>query len=150
MAAKTNTTKTAYAMLGAPVWAAKKLVGLSTDVADAARKEVDVWSKEGEQVAKKFRGRKTMEDLSHRVDMDNIQDQVEKLRDQLEGVLSNWKVSFKPISRPTGKPAAKKTTTAARKTAAPKKTTTKKTTTAKKPAEKKEEVKAEAKESTKA
>jgi hypothetical protein len=118
----------AYALIGAPVWAAKKVTEMTTDLGDATRREYDVWVKEGEELAKKLSDRKMVEEISERVDLDQIQDQVEKLRDQLEGVLGNWRESFR-ADKPEDKPAAKKP--AARKPAA------KKTAPAKKPAAKK-------------
>ncbi|MGI9648705.1 MAG: hypothetical protein ACR2OI_09325 [Acidimicrobiia bacterium] len=118
----------AYALIGAPVWAAKKVTEMTTDIGDATRREYDVWVKEGEELAKKLSDRKMVEEISERVDLDQIQDQVEKLRDQLEGVLGNWRESFR-AEKPADKPAAKKP--AAKKPAA------KKTAPAKKPAAKK-------------
>jgi hypothetical protein len=122
----------AYALIGAPVWAAKRVTEMTTDLGDATRREYEVWIKEGEELAKKLSDRKMVEEISERVDLDQIQDQVEKLRDQLETVLGNWRESFradKPEAKPAAKPAAKKP--AAKKTAA------KKTSPAKKPAAKK-------------
>lgn len=124
--------KAAYALIGAPVWAAKKISEFSADMGDATRREFEAWVKEGEKLAKRLSDGKMVEELSERVDLDQIQDQVEKLRDQLEGVLGNWRESFRaePAEK---KPAAKKP--AARKPAA-KKPAAKKPA-AKKPAAKK-------------
>ena len=119
----------AYALIGAPVWAAKKLSEMTADLGDATRREFDEWVKEGESLAKKLSDSNMVDELSERMDLDQIQDQVEKLRDQLESVLGNWRESFKADAKPAAKPAAKKP--AARKPAA------KKTTTARKPAAKK-------------
>ena len=68
------------------------------------------------------------------MDFDQIQEQVGKLREQLDDMLSNWRSSFRPATekvepvKAAAKPAAAKTTTAAKKPAA------KTTTAAKKPA----------------
>ena len=117
--------KAAYALLGAPVWAAKKITEMTSDVGDVTRREFDLWVKEGEKLAKKLSDRKMVEELSGRMDLDVIQDQVERLRDQLEGVLGSWRESFrseatKPVAAaktPAAKPAAAKKP-AARKPAA--------------------------------
>jgi len=123
----------AYALIGAPVWAAKKVTEMTSDLGDATRREYDVWVKEGEELAKKLSDRKMVEELSEKVDLDQIQDQVEKLRDQLETVLGNWRESFR-AEKPEAKPAAKKP--AAKKTAPAKKPAAKKPAT-RKPAAKK-------------
>ena len=117
----------AYALIGAPVWAAKKVTEMTTDLGDATRREYDAWVKEGEELAKKLSDRKMVEEISERVDLDQIQDQVEKLRDQLESVLGNWRESFR-----ADKPAAKKAAPA--KKPAAKKPAAKKAAPAKKPA----------------
>ncbi len=142
----------AYALLGAPVWAAKKLGEMTSDLGDATKREFDEWVKEGEKLAKRLSDANMVDELSERMDLDQIQDQVEKLRDQLESVLGNWRDSFKAEAKPAAKkpaaaakkPAAKKPATktpAAKKPAAKKpaarKPAAKKTTTARKPAAKK-------------
>ena len=127
--------KAAYALIGAPVWAAKRLADLTSDLGDISRREMQEWIKEGERITKKLSDKKVVEELSERVDLDQIQDQVERLRDQLESVLSNWRDSFRPEAK---KPAAKKP--AARKPATKKPAAKKpaaKKTAAKKPAPKK-------------
>ena len=110
--------KAAYALIGAPVWAAKKITEMTTDVGDATRREFDAWVKEGEKLAKKLSDKKMVEELSERMDLDQIQDQVEKLRDQLEGVLGNWRDSFRAEAKPAAKAAPVKTAPAAKKPAA--------------------------------
>lgn len=93
----------------------------------------------------------TVETVQSAVDVDQITDQVAKLREQIEGVLGNWKETFRPTTEATPEPVADKpakkaaaTKTAAKKPAtkkATKKPATKKPaaskTTAKKPASKK-------------
>jgi len=109
MVATKEGMKAAYALIGAPVWAAKKISEMTADVGDVTRREFEVWVKEGEKLAKKLSDAKMVEELSERVDMDQIQDQVEKLRDQLEGVLGNWRDGFRADAKPAAKaPAAKK------------------------------------------
>ena len=110
---------------------------VSDKLTDDARKEFDLWADEGEKMVNKLSEQKVVEDLSARVDIDEIQERVGKLRDQLEDILSSWRDSFaphdeveKPVVEVEKKPAAKKTTTAAKKPAA-------KTAPAKKPATKK-------------
>ena len=122
----------AYALIGAPVWAAKKISEMTADLGDATRREFDSWVDEGEKLAKKLSDRKMVEELTDRMDIDQIQDQVEKLRDQLEGVLSNWRESFREGTK-SETPAPK--TTAAKKPAARKPAAKK--PAAKKPAAKK-------------
>ncbi len=128
MATTTDGRKAAYALIGAPVWAAKRLAGLTSDLGDISRREMQEWIKEGERITKRLSDKKVVEELSERVDLEQIQDQVERLRDQLESVLGSWRASFRP-----DKPAAKKP--AARKPAAKKPATRKPAT--KKPAAKK-------------
>ena len=127
--------KAAYALIGAPVWAAKKITEMTADVGDVTRREFEVWVKEGEKLAKRLSDGNVVEELSERMDLDQIQDQVEKLRDQLEGVLGNWRDSFRADAKPAAKatPAAKKP--AAKKPAARKPAAKK--APAKKPAAKK-------------
>ncbi|MBT8217901.1 MAG: hypothetical protein KJO17_13700 [Acidimicrobiia bacterium] len=139
----------AYALIGAPVWAAKKISEMTADLGDATRREFDSWVDEGEKLAKKLSDRKMVEELTDRMDLDQIQDQVEKLRDQLEGVLSNWRDSFREGTK-SETPAAK-TTAAAKKPAARKPAAKKpaaKKPAARKPAAKKPATKPAAKKST--
>jgi hypothetical protein len=145
-----TTKKVLFAAVGAPVVAARKLSERVTDMSgkltEDFTKEYDLWAKEGEKVVTKVTDRKAVEefveDIGAKMDFDQIQEQVGKLREQLDDMLSNWRSSFRPATekvepvkaaaKPAAKPAARKTTTAAKKPAA-KKTTT----AAKKPAAKK-------------
>jgi len=70
----------------------------------------------------------TVETVEEKIDVDQIQDQVAKLRDQMEKVLGSWKDSFRPSTTVTDAPVP---ATPAKK-AAPKKTTAKASTTTKK------------------
>ena len=153
MATTTDGRKAAYALIGAPVWAAKRLAELTSDLGDISRRELQEWIKEGERITKRLSDKKVIEELSERVDLEQIQDQVERLRDQLESVLSSWRDSFRPDKPAARKPAAKKPATrkpAAKKPAA--KPTAKKPAakkpTAKKPAARKPAAKPAAKKTT--
>lgn len=147
--------KALYAAVGAPVVAARKMSErvseLTGKLSEDLSKEYEIWAKEGEKVVHKMTDRKMVEefveDVSARMDFDQIQEQVGKLREQLEDMLSNWRSSFRPttpkaeapkaeapkaeapkaVAKPAAKPAAKKP--AARKPAA-------KSTAARKPAAK--------------
>jgi len=142
---KEQAQKALYAMVGAPVVFSRHMTDAGFKVSESMNREYGTWIVEGEKVTKKVRGSEVVEELSARVDIDQLQDQVEKLRDQLETALSHWRESFRPevkeaeekvtATRPAAKkPAAKKTTTTTAKkttTTAAKKTTT---TAAQKPA----------------
>ena len=97
------------------------------------------------------RAQATVETVSERIDIDQLQDQVAKLRHQMESVMGTWKDTFRPAATAQKAPAAKapatkattrkapatkapstKTTTAAKKAPAKKATATKTTTAAKK------------------
>ena len=111
MATTTDGRKAAYALIGAPVWAAKRLAGLTSDLGDISRREIQEWIKEGERITKRLSDKKVVEELSERVDLEQIQDQVERLRDQLESVLGSWRDSFRPDKPAAKKPAARKPAT---------------------------------------
>ncbi|MFQ5555004.1 MAG: hypothetical protein ACE5GC_06510 [Acidimicrobiia bacterium] len=132
-------SKTLYAAVGAPMVAARRLHGygsklaeVGTRIADEAQGRFDEAAKEGERLTKQVRERNVVEELQSKVDLDRVQDRVEKLRDQLEGALASWRESFaaSEAAAPVKdeKPAAKKP--------APKKTAAKKAPAARKPAAK--------------
>ncbi len=147
-------TKAMYAMVGAPVVGARKVKGYGEKIVDGygklaegAEKQYEAFAEEGEKFTKKLQNGDVVEEIQNRVDLEKVQDRVEKLRDQLEGALQSWRESFtpaepKPATKVPVEPAAKKTapkTTAKKTTAAKKsapKTTAKKTTAAKKSAPK--------------
>lgn len=128
--------KTAYAMVGAPVVAGRRLGEYRHKLMDGARREFDRLSSEGEKFTEELRERGVVTEIKEKVDLDHFQDRVEKLRDQLEDVLASWRESFRPhetekaaAEEPVGetaaaeKPAAKSATakkTAAKKAASPK------------------------------
>ncbi|MBI5158468.1 MAG: hypothetical protein HZA58_10745 [Acidimicrobiia bacterium] len=119
------TKKAAYAAVGAPVVATKRLTRLSGKWRRDARREFEKWVTEGERMTAELRQGKVVEEIKEKVDFDHLQGRVEKLRDQLEEVLANWRATFKPDKAETGapdealadkKPAAKKAAAAAKKT----------------------------------
>lgn len=165
-----ETKKAFYAAVGAPMVTMKRAGDALKDLSDKltdrvgdmgdkftgdARKEFELWAEEGEKLVNKISEQKVVEDLSARVDLDEIQERVGKLRDQLEDILSSWRESFspgevvekpvvevatkKPAAKTAAKPAAKKPaakTAPAKKPAAKKPATKAATTAAKKPAAK--------------
>jgi len=150
--------KMLYAAVGAPVVTVRKLgeritgagdrvSDLRDRVSDELTKELEAWAKEGEKLILKIREREGVEefveDLTERVDLDQIQERVGKLRENLDEMLQSWRTSFKPATpekievveeAPAPKPAAKKP--AAKASTAAKKPAAKKPA-AKKPAAKK-------------
>jgi len=114
--------KAAYAMVGAPVVAGKRIADVAGKGWETLRKEFESWVTEGERLSGEVREGKVVTEIKDRMDFDQLQGRVEKLKDQLEDVLANWRDTFKP-SEDAEKPAEKKP--AAKATAA-KKTTTKK------------------------
>ena len=126
-----TTKKVLYAAVGVPVVTARKLSERVNGMSEKLTTDYDVWAKEGEKVVTKVTDRKMVEDfvedIGAKMDFDQIQEQVGKLREQLDDMLSNWRSSFRPV---TEKAPAAKATTAAKKPAA------KATTAAKKPAAK--------------
>ena len=165
--------KALYAAVGAPVAVGKKVSEhfsgryseTNTRIADARSKfitdikaEFETWVTEGETLVERVSDRTVVEDITERVHVDQFQEQVGKLRHQLEDMLENWRTNFLPekaeaVAAPIEKivvkeaPAAKKP--AAKKPAA-KKPAAKKPAAkaAAKPAAKKPAAKAAAKKTT--
>lgn len=84
------------------------------------------------------RAQATVDTVSDKIDVEQIQDQVSKLRHQMESVLSTWKDTFRPADQ-SAAPAAPATEKPATKTTAKKAPATKastKTTAKKAPAKK--------------
>jgi hypothetical protein len=136
-------TKTIYAAIGAPVVFgrkvkayAEKVTEIGPKVTEGAQHAFDEWAEEGEKFTKGLQDSSVVEEVQSRVDLDKVQDRVEKLRDQLEHSMTTWREGFAP----GGKPAEKAATEApakkapARKPAA--KTTTKTAPAKKAPAKK--------------
>ena len=99
--------KVGYAALGAPVSIGKAITAWAGEVktrmqtgADgfgkAATEQVDEWAVEGEKVYKRIADGKVVDEIAAKVDFDSVQEQVSKLRDQLEKMLTTWKTSFRP------------------------------------------------------
>ena len=98
---KMDGTKTAlYAAVGAPVVATRKvtdaLTELRTKFAGDFRKEYGTWATEGEKVVGRIADQKLVEDFTSRVDVDNISEQVGRLRGQLEDLVATWRQNFNP------------------------------------------------------
>lgn len=152
--------KMLYAAVGAPVVTARRVADRITGVSgkvhdlrdrmsDDLAKELDAWASEGEKLIERVMEREAVEgivdDIVGRVDLDQIQEQVGKLRENLDEMLQSWRSSFRPepatpqkvevVEEPAKKPAAKKP--AAKKTPAKKPATKKPATATKKPAAKK-------------
>ena len=161
-----DTKKYIYAAVGAPVAVAKstqarveqmrtKLEENAKTFGEDAGKRIDDWAETGESTVGKLTDTKTIDELTTRVDFDQMQTQVNKLRDQLEDLVVTWRSNFRPATeaetaskseekpaekaeKAAEKPAAKKPAAkkpAAKKPAAKKSTATK--TQSKKPATKK-------------
>jgi hypothetical protein len=90
------TKKAAYAAMGAPVVASRHLGRLSGKARKGARREFEKWVAEGERMTAELRQGKVVDEIKEKVDFDHLQGRVEKLRDQLEDVLANWRATFKP------------------------------------------------------
>lgn len=111
--------KAAMAAVGAPVVAGKAIADWSGKMGKSAQKQFEAWVVEGEKLTQQLRDGKVVDEIKDRVDFEQIQGRVEKLRDQLEDVLSNWRDNFKPQD------AEKAEATPKPKKAATKKATTK-------------------------
>ncbi|HLT96078.1 MAG TPA: hypothetical protein VK070_04745 [Acidimicrobiia bacterium] len=158
-----KTKNAVYAAVGAPIVAAKavnarleklraELENRSDDVTRRAKELLEEFATEGEQAVEKLSDRKVVDEITAKVDFDQAREQVGKLRDQLEDMLTTWRASFRPEGAAENgasengatekaadadtatKPAAKKP---AAKKAGTAKATTQKAATAKKSAAKK-------------
>lgn len=144
-----NVKKYLYAAVGAQVAVAKstqarvedlvaKLNENATSASTELRGRVDVWATEGEQFLGKITDAKAIDELTAKVDFEQVQTQVHKLRDQLEDIVATWRSNFRPEAKTAEKvevaaaPAAEAKATAAK----PATGTTAKTTATKKPAAK--------------
>ena len=101
-----------YAAVGAPVVAARKVVEAVAELRSTLNKEADslgkttnkrvaVWADEGEKIVNRITDAKMVDELTSKVDFDQVSTQVSKLRDQLEDMLSTWRASFRPEKMPT-------------------------------------------------
>ncbi|MBT8211637.1 MAG: hypothetical protein KJN71_00695 [Acidimicrobiia bacterium] len=110
--------KAMFALVGAPVVAGRFIADTSTKMVKEARSQFDEFATEGEKVTKQMRDTNVMEEISDRVeeisdrmDLEQIQGRVDKLRDRLEDVLTDWRESFaanRPETTVITKPVAKK------------------------------------------
>ncbi len=113
--------KAAYAVMGAPVVAGRRIADYAGKVGKSLQKEFEAWVAEGERLSGEVREGKMVSEIKERVDLDQLQGRVEKLKDQLEDVLTNWRETFKPgqdkteadkpkaTKKPVAKSVAKKT-----------------------------------------
>ncbi len=103
-----------YAAVGAPVVAARKVAEAVTELRSSLNKEADtlgktankrvaLWANEGEKLVNKITDAKMVDELTSKVDFDQVSTQVSKLRDQLEDMLATWRASFRPEKMPTVK-----------------------------------------------
>ncbi len=124
-----DTKKYLYAAVGAPVVAAKAAQSKAETIrtrlnknvdslSKDAQKQLDEWVKEGETLIGRLGESPAIDEISERVDLDQVQEQVSKLRDQLEDLLATWRNNFRPGTKlevevsltETEKPAPAKTT----------------------------------------
>jgi len=150
-------TKTVYAAIGAPVvfgrkvkTFAEKATDLGPKVTEGAQHTFEEWAEEGEKFTKGLQDSSVVEEVQSRVDLDKVQDRVEKLRDQLETSMTTWREGFAPGGKPAEKAPAKKApaTKAPATKAAAKKAPAKKAPATKAAAKKAPAKKAPAKEAT--
>lgn len=117
--------KAAYAVVGAPVVAGRRIADWSGRMTKSAQQQFEAWVAEGEKLTEQLRDGSVVEEIKDRVDFDQLQGRVEKLRDQLEDVLANWRDSFRPQdAEKADAPKAKAAKKPAAKKAAAKKATT--------------------------
>jgi len=101
-----------YAAVGAPIVAARKVADAVADLRSALNKEADtlgktankrvaLWADEGEKLVSRITDAKMVDELTSKVDFDQVSNQVSKLREQLEDMLATWRASFRPEKMPT-------------------------------------------------
>ena len=88
--------KAAYAVMGAPVVAGRRIAGYAGKVGKSLQKEFEAWVAEGERLSGEVSEGKVVTEIKERVDFEQLQGRVEKLKDQLEDVLANWRETFRP------------------------------------------------------
>jgi len=88
--------KAAYAVAGAPVVVGRRLASYGGKMGDGLRHDIEASIDEGEKLAARLRDRRVVEEIRERMDVDHLQDRVERLRDQLEDVLAHWRENFRP------------------------------------------------------
>jgi hypothetical protein len=97
--------KAAYVAVGAPVRIGRRIASYGERMGDTLRQEIDASIDEGEKLAERLRDRNVVEELKEKVDIDHLQDRVERLRDQLEDVLDHWRENFRPHTEDEEQPA---------------------------------------------
>ena len=147
MTKKEQFEKSFYAIVGAQASVAKKasasyegvaksVTGRTTKAIEDLQVSFEAWAKEGETVISGLRDQKIVEDLSDRVNLDQISEQATKLRGQLEELVTNWRANFAPELEKAADKVEDLAETVAPKKAVAKKPVAKKTV-AKKPVAKK-------------
>lgn len=70
----------------------------ATSASTDMKGRIEVWAGEGEEFLGKVTDTKTIDDLTSKVDFDQVQSQVNRLRDQLEDLVATWRSNFRPES----------------------------------------------------
>ena len=107
-----TTKNVLYAAVGAPVVAARRVAEAVAELRSTLNKEADtlgktankrvaLWADEGEKLVNRITDAKMVDELTSKVDFDQVSNQVSKLRDQLEEMLTTWRTSFRPEKMPT-------------------------------------------------
>lgn len=106
-----------YASLGAPVVLGRKaqerleavrsrLTEESQGVGKDLQRQLDEWAAEGEKLVSRLGDTKVVDEWAAKVDFEQVQEQVTKLRDQLEDMLATWRANFRPEQRTEATPRA--------------------------------------------
>ena len=96
-----------YAAVGAPVVAARRVAEAVAELRSTLNKEADtlgktankrvaLWADEGEKLVNRITDAKMVDELTSKVDFDQVSTQVSKLRDQLEDMLATWRCLLPP------------------------------------------------------
>jgi hypothetical protein len=95
-ALRTGAQRAAFAAVGAPVVVGRHLADYGGKMGSSLKHELEAFAAEGERLAGRLRDHNPVDGLKDRVDIDHLQVRVERLRDQLEEVLTQWRESFRP------------------------------------------------------
>lgn len=96
-----------YAAVGAPIVAARALnarlehlreemEARGEGLSDRTQHVLEEWSREGREAMEKVSDGKVVDEFAAKVDFDQAREQVGKLRDRVEEMLSSWGTSFRP------------------------------------------------------
>lgn len=107
METRMEAKKYVYAAVGAPVALARstqsRLERLRSELGERRRaswedvqRQVAAWAEEGERLIERLTDAKAIDELAAKVDFDQMQGQVTRLRDQLEEMLETWRANFRP------------------------------------------------------